>query len=109
MDIKLNLNDKVVVSQEKYDNLCKCSYELEELKKEHARCHSSICNYVYNHNDYNLQYYVETNKDYYKTRLIEIFTEFRIFTDSEIDIIIQTLISRYKREHPQEDANEVGN
>lgn len=104
MNINLDLNDKIVIAKEQYDYLYERSLNLEKLEKEMDKYRSNVTNFIYENHSYDIKFCVTrpNDADYYKNRLINVFDKFGIFTDLEIDIEIQKLVSRFKQDFAKE-------
>lgn len=100
-DYKELIEDKVTLENinENLEN------ELSNVKKEYENIEKTICNKVYETEDYNIKYYDGVGQ-YHHNELMKEFQRYGYIGLDKINELIQSLVERYKVEHEQEGSDE---
>lgn len=100
-DYKELIEDKVMLENinENLEN------ELSNVKKEYENIEKTICNKVYENEDYNIKHYDGVGQ-YHHNELMKEFQRYGYIGLDKINELIQYLVERYKVEHEQEGSDE---
>lgn len=100
-DYKELIEDKVTLENinENLEN------ELSNVKKEYENIEKTICNKVYENEDYHIKHYDGVGQ-YHHNELMKEFQRYGYIGLDKINELIQSLVERYKVEHEQEGSDE---
>lgn len=100
-DYKELVEDKVMLENinENLEN------ELSNVKKEYENIEKTICDKVYENEDYHIKHYDGVGQ-YKHNELVKEFQRYGYIGLDKINELIQSLVERYKVEHEQEESDE---